>query len=79
MECFCSTVGQHVKNRCNPYADIDQRVRDLTRLQMIKLKYGLMAELSLIRLAFVDVRARGMMFEDRPCTFIFNDSLSEIY
>ena len=28
MERFCSAVGQHVKNRQNPYASLDQRVWD---------------------------------------------------
>ena len=69
MERFCGAVGRHIKNRCNPYADIDRRVRDLARLQMIRLRYGLMDELSPTRLV-VDIRAGGTTFEDGPCTFI---------
>ena len=68
MERFCGTIGRHVKNRCNPYACLDRRVRDLAQLQMIKLKYGLMDKLSPAR-PIVDVRAGGMMFEDGSCRY----------
>ena len=69
MEWFCGAIGRHVKNRYNPYACLDRRVRDLARLQMIKLKYGLMDELSPKHPA-ADIRAGGTTFEGGPCKYI---------
>ena len=69
MERFCGAIGRHVKNRRNPYAGLDRRTRDLARLQMVKLKYGLMEELS-PKHPVADVRAGGVTFEDGPCKYI---------
>ena len=66
MEHFCSAVGQHVRNRQNPYASLDRRVRDLAGLQMVKLKYGLMDELTPKR-PTADIRGGRMALEDGPC------------
>ena len=77
MERFCGAIGQHVKNRYNPYACLDRRVRDLARLQMVKLKYGLTDKLSPKRLT-VDTRAGGTTFDDGPCKYIW-EFHTEIY
>ena len=69
MERFCGAVGQHVKNRRNPYASLDKRVRDVAQLQMVKLKYGLMAELSPKR-SNIDIKREGLTFENGPCKFL---------
>jgi hypothetical protein len=69
MERFCGAVGQHVKNRQNPYASLDRRVRDLAQLQMVKLKYGLMDELPPKR-SIADVGGGGTTFGDGPCRCI---------
>ena len=61
MERFCGAIGQHVKNRRNPYASLDRRARDIARLQLIKLKYGLMSD---------NAGGEGIVFEDSPCTCI---------
>lgn len=71
MERFCGAVGQHVKNRRNPYASLDRRARDIAQLQLIKLKYGLMDELSLKR-PNVDTRGGSLVFQDGPCAYISN-------
>jgi len=71
MERFCGTIGQHVKNRCDPYASLDRRARDVAQLQLVKLKYGLMNELSSKR-PNVDLRGGGMTFRDGPCRRIKN-------
>ena len=67
MERFCGAIGQHVKNRRNPYASLDRRARDIAQLQLVKLKYGLMGELSPKR-SNIDVQSGGLTFEDGPCT-----------
>jgi hypothetical protein len=69
MEHFCGAVGQHVKNRRNPYASLDRRVRDLAQLQMVKLKYGLTEELSSKR-PVADIRSGGITLGDGPCRSI---------
>ena len=69
MEHFCGAVGQHMKNRQNPYASLDQRVWDLAQLQMVKLKYGLIDELPPKHLN-ADIRNGGITFEDGPCRCI---------
>ena len=69
MEHFCGAVSQHVKNRQNPYASLDQRVRDLAQLQMVKLKYGLMDELPQKR-SDADIRGGRMTPEDGSCVCI---------
>lgn len=66
MEHFCGAIGQHVKNRRNPYRSLDWRAQDIAQLQLVKLKYGLIDELSLKR-SNVNVKGGGMMFEDGPC------------
>ena len=71
MERFCGAIGQHVKNRRNPYASLDRRARDIAQLQLIKLKYGLMDELSPKRLN-VDTRGGGLTFQDGPCAYTFD-------
>lgn len=71
MERFCGAVGQHVKNRQNPYGSLDRRVRDVAQLQLTKLRYGLMNEFSPKR-SNVDVRGGGMTFKDGPCKCISN-------
>ena len=70
MEHFCGAVGQHVKNRRNPYASLNRRVRDVAQLQLIKLKFWLMDELSPKR-SNVDIRGGGVMFEDGPCKHVY--------
>jgi hypothetical protein len=77
MERFCGAVGQHVKNRRNPYASLNRRAQDLAQLQLIKLKYGLMDELSPKR-SIADIRGGGVVFEDGLCRHAQN-SLSKIY
>jgi len=67
MERFCGAIGQHVKNRRNPYASLDRRARDIARLQLIKLKYGLMGELS-PKSSNDNTRGEGIPFEDSLCT-----------
>ena len=69
MERFCGAVGQHIKNRHNPYASLDRRVQDLTQLQMVKLKYGLMEELPM-KCLVAETRGGGIIPEDGPCTSI---------
>ena len=69
MERFCGAVGQHVRNRRNPYASLDQRARDIAQLQLIKLRYGLMDELSSKR-SITDIWGGGIIFEDGPCRCI---------
>lgn len=66
MERFCGAIGQHVKNRRNPFASLDRRVRDVAQLHLIKLKYGLMHELSPKR-SNVDTRDGGVTFDEGPC------------
>jgi hypothetical protein len=68
MECFCGAVGQHVKNRRNPYASLDRQAQDIAQLQLIKLKYGLMDELS--PKCSTNIRGGGITFEDGPCRCI---------
>ena len=70
MERFCGAVGQHVKNRRNPYAGLDRRVRDIAQLQMTKLKYGLTAELS-PKHSVVNIKGEGLTFKDGPCGFFY--------
>ena len=69
MEHFCGAVGQHIKNRQNPYASLDQRVQDLAQLQTVKLKYGLMDKLPSKR-PIADGRGGGTTFKDGPCRCI---------
>ena len=71
MERFCGAVGQHVKNRSNPYESLDRRMREIAQLQLIKLRYGLMDELS-PKCSNVDIRNRGVTFGDGPCTYLQN-------
>ena len=66
---FCGAVGRHVKNRQNPYASLDRRVRDLAQLQTVKLKYGLMDKFSPKR-PIADGRGGGTTFKDGPCRCI---------
>ena len=49
MERFCGAVTRGNKNRANPYASLDRRVRDVAQLQMVKVKFGLLETLSLRR------------------------------
>ena len=73
MERFCGAVGRHVKNRRDPYASLDRRVRELAQLQITKLKYGLMDELS-PKGPVIDIRGGGMKFKDGPCRHILKIS-----
>lgn len=41
MERYCSYIGQGVKNRRDPYANINRRVRDAAQLQMIRHLYDM--------------------------------------
>ena len=66
MERFCGAIGQHVKNRRNPYASLNWRTRDIAQLQLVKLKYRLVDELSPKRLN-IDIRGGGVTFKDGPC------------
>ena len=49
MERFCGAITRGNKNRANPYASLDRRVRDVAQLQMVKIKFGLLETLSLRR------------------------------
>jgi hypothetical protein len=42
MERFCSLIGNSVKSRRYPYANVDQRILSRARLQVILLKYNLL-------------------------------------
>jgi hypothetical protein len=66
MERFCGAIGQHIRNRRDPYASLDRRARDVAQLQLVKLKYGLMNELTPKR-SNCDTRGGGVTFEDGPC------------
>lgn len=48
MERYCGIVKRRaVRSRAHPYASIDRRILEITRLNVITLKYGLRKELSL--------------------------------
>ena len=43
MERYCGFLKRSgVRNRKNPYKSLDRRVLDISRLHVLKLKYGLM-------------------------------------
>jgi hypothetical protein len=44
MERFCSFIGNSVKSRHYPYANVDQRVLSRARLQVMLLKYNLIGK-----------------------------------
>jgi hypothetical protein len=71
MEHFCGAISQHVKNRRDPYTNLNQRAQDVAQLQLVKLKYGLMDELTPKR-SNSNLRGGGVMFEDGPCRCILN-------
>ena len=66
MECFCGAIGQHIKNQHNPYASLDQRAWDVAQLQLVKLKYGLMDELS-PKCSNIDMRGGDLTFQGGSC------------
>jgi len=46
MERYCGFLKRSgVRNRKNPYRSLDQRVLDVARLHVVKLKYGLVGVL----------------------------------
>jgi len=47
MERFCGSLAVAVQSRKHPYACLAHRVRDVSRLSMIKVQYGLTKELEI--------------------------------
>jgi hypothetical protein len=44
MERFCSLIGNSVKSRRYPYANVDQHILSRAQLQVILLKYNLLGK-----------------------------------
>ncbi|CDO71844.1 hypothetical protein BN946_scf184939.g68 [Trametes cinnabarina] len=66
MERFCGTLQPAIKSRRHPWSSINNRILALSRLNQVKLKYGLHEELSLRPPADENVRHGELHDADYP-------------